>query len=363
MDAVQGKSGAHVGEIENPDGVGEHGSVACGDALKFMFRVQRDASDPLKDKIVEAKFLTFGCTSAIAASEALCRIIEERALTPIEALKITNQDIVEYLEGLPTQKIHCSVMGAEALETAVFDWAKKRGVDMAALGLHQLNNDEHEGRLVCSCFGITEPYLRRKIKELNLKTVDEVTGAIKAGGACGTCRGEIQDIINEIWSSATCATGTCELPQETQAAIDEFLNAKPETNQPEQAGEAPQREGSFIQLATVTQKADGSYANGPTLADAENPDAAALAASRAEYADASPYKRAKLIEKVIEEVARPVMKRDGGDVEIVDVKDNLVYVSLVGACEDCESATLTLEMLVETVLQDRLDPNIKIVQI
>lgn len=363
MDAVQGKSGAHVGEIENPDGVGEHGSVACGDALKFMFRVQRDASDPLKDKIVEAKFLTFGCTSAIAASEALCRIIEERALTPIEALKITNQDIVEYLEGLPTQKIHCSVMGAEALETAVFDWAKKRGVDMAALGLHQLNNDEHEGRLVCSCFGITEPYLRRKIKELNLKTVDEVTGAIKAGGACGTCRGEIQDIINEIWSSATCATGTCELPQETQAAIDEFLNAKPEPNQPEQAGEAPQREGSFIQLATVTQKADGSYANGPTLADAENPDAAALAASRAEYADASPYKRAKLIEKVIEEVARPVMKRDGGDVEIVDVKDNLVYVSLVGACEDCESATLTLEMLVETVLQDRLDPNIKIVQI
>ncbi len=363
MDAVQGKSGAHVGEIENPDGVGEHGSVACGDALKFMFRVQRDASDPLKDKIVEAKFLTFGCTSAIAASEALCRIIEERALTPIEALKITNQDIVEYLEGLPTQKIHCSVMGAEALETAVFDWAKKRGVDMAALGLHQLNNDEHEGRLVCSCFGITEPYLRRKIKELNLKTVDEVTGAIKAGGACGTCRGEIQDIINEIWSSATCATGTCELPQETQAAIDEFLNAKPETNQPEQAGEAPQRESSFIQLATVTQKADGSYANGPTLADAENPDAAALAASRAEYADASPYKRAKLIEKVIEEVARPVMKRDGGDVEIVDVKDNLVYVSLVGACEDCESATLTLEMLVETVLQDRLDPNIKIVQI
>lgn len=360
MDAVQGKSGAHVGEIDNPDGVGEHGSVACGDALKFMFRVQKDDSDPLKDKIVEAKFLTFGCTSAIAASEALCRIIEEKALTPIEALKITNQDIVEYLEGLPTQKIHCSVMGAEALETAVFDWAAKRGVDMEALGIRQLNNDEHEGRLICSCFGITEPYLRRKIKELNLKTVDEVTGAIKAGGACGTCRGEIQDVINEIWSTASCATGTCDLPEETKKAIEGVLTVdEPKKEEPSER----ERASSFVPLATVAQKADGTYENRPALAPEETPDAALLAKSRAEYADASPYKRAKLIEKVLEEVARPIMQRDGGDLEIVDVKDNLVYVSLVGACEDCDSATLTLEMLVETVLQDRLDPNIKVVQI
>ena len=107
MDAVQGKSGTHVGELKNADGVGEHGSVACGDALKFMFRVERNEENPTRDRIVEAKFLTFGCTSAIAASEALCRIIEERGLTPIEALKVTNQDIVDYLEGLPTQKIHC----------------------------------------------------------------------------------------------------------------------------------------------------------------------------------------------------------------------------------------------------------------
>ena len=118
MDAVQGKTGTHVGEVENADGVGEHGSVACGDALKFTFRVERDPVDPLKDKMVEARFLTFGCTSAIAASEALCRIIEERRCSPIEALKITNQDVVDFLEGLPNQKIHCSVMGAEALEAA-----------------------------------------------------------------------------------------------------------------------------------------------------------------------------------------------------------------------------------------------------
>jgi NifU-like protein len=134
MDAVQGKPGTHLGEIEDADGVGQHGSIVCGDALKFTFRVKKDP-DPLKDVITEAKYLTFGCTSAIAASEALCALIEGHNLTPIQALQIKNQDIVDFLEGLPQQKIHCSVMGAEALEAAVVDWAQKRGVDLAAQGV------------------------------------------------------------------------------------------------------------------------------------------------------------------------------------------------------------------------------------
>ena len=95
MAAVQGKPGTHLGEIEDADGFGEHGSIACGDALRFTFRVDRHPDDPLKDRITEARYLTFGCTSAIAASEALCAIIEEGDYTPIEALKITNQDIVD----------------------------------------------------------------------------------------------------------------------------------------------------------------------------------------------------------------------------------------------------------------------------
>ncbi len=350
MDAVQGKTGTHVGEVENADGVGEHGSVACGDALKFTFRVERDPADPLKDKIVEAKFLTFGCTSAIAASEALCRIIEDRRCTPIEALKITNQDVVDFLEGLPTQKIHCSVMGAEALEAAVFDWASKRGVDMDALGIKRLGSDEHEGRLVCKCFGITEPYLRRKIRELNLKTVDDVTGALKAGGACGTCRGDIQDIINEIWSANPCATGTCDVPavetKETTPVVG-----------PETSGSASAPTG-FVPLATVSTAKDGTLKQNPTLTPLSSP-----VASAEEFAKASAYQKAKLIEKTIDAEIRHVLRRDGGDLEIVDVKDNLVYVQLVGACDGCESATQTLELLVETVLQDRLDPTIKVIQL
>ena len=171
MDAVHGKPGTHLGEIENPDGLGEHGSLACGDALRFTFRVKRHATDPTKDVIVEARYLTFGCTSAIAASEALCTLIERGGYTPIEALKIQNKDIVEFLEGLPQQKIHCSVMGAEALETAVFDWALKRGVDLRELGIDVRADEQEEGRIVCQCFSLSEPYIRRKIKELNLRTI------------------------------------------------------------------------------------------------------------------------------------------------------------------------------------------------
>ena len=135
MDAVHGKPGTHMGEIADPDGLGDHGSIACGDALRFTFRVRRHPTDPTRDVITEARYLTFGCTSAIAASEALCTIIEEGRFTPIQALSVTNEDIVEFLEGLPDQKIHCSVMGAEALQAAVFNWARKRGVDLTKLGI------------------------------------------------------------------------------------------------------------------------------------------------------------------------------------------------------------------------------------
>src|SRR5512141_2170180 len=100
MDAVHGKPGTHMGEIEQPDGLGEHGSIACGDALRFTFRVRRHAADPRQDVITDARYLTFGCTSAIASSEALCAIIEQGTFTPLTALKIRNSDIVEFLQGL-----------------------------------------------------------------------------------------------------------------------------------------------------------------------------------------------------------------------------------------------------------------------
>lgn len=345
MDAVQGRPGTHLGEIEQADGVGEHGSIVCGDALKFMFRVRKDA-DPLKDVIVEARYLTFGCTSAIAASEALCALIEGKGLTPIEALNIRNQDIVDYLEGLPRQKIHCSVMGAEALEAAVVDWAQKRGVDLVAQGV-KLSGEkaQEEGRVVCKCFGLTEPYLRRKIKELKLRTVEDIVSALKAGGMCGSCRyaqGGLQDILNEVWATACdqCpASGMC--GSGGGAATDH-------------GGGRAVRGGGAGESAS----AEGPGGEGTGRAPGEAKKAGAGGGETL-----SPYQLAKQIERVLEEEVRPALRRDGGDLELVDIKGWKVYVALKGACASCPGASRTLQLIVENTLKERVDAHIEVIPV
>ena len=169
----------NVGEIENPDGTGEVGSLACGDALKLTFKLDENG------KIKDAKFKTFGCASAIATSSVLTDMI--KGLTIDEAAKITNRDIANYLGGLPEQKMHCSVMGREALEAAIENYrsgGKKK---------HEL-----EGKVVCTCFGVTENEIERVIRENDLTTVEQVTNYCKAGGGCGGCQGEIEKIIEKL---------------------------------------------------------------------------------------------------------------------------------------------------------------------
>jgi len=306
MDAVHGKPGTHMGEIENPDGFGEHGSIVCGDALRFTFRVKRHPTDPTKDVITEARYLTFGCTSAIAASEALCALIEQGQYTPIEALKITNEDIVKYLEGLPQQKIHCSVMGAEALESAVFNWAQKRGVDLKKLGIQIHADVEKEGRIVCKCFSLSEPYLRRKIEELNLRTIADITNATKAGGACTSCHhapGGLQDLLNDIWGQG----------------------------------------GKRLRIVPKTSPSEPPASPAPT--------------------GLSPFQFYKKVENTIEEVVRPALARDGGNVEIFDIKDNLVFCRLSGACAGCPGASQTLKLMVEKTLKDLVDERIRVIEV
>jgi len=169
----------NVGEIENPDGVGEVGSLACGDALKLTFKLDKNG------RIAEAKFKTFGCASAIATSSVLTDMI--KGLTLEEAAKITNRDIADYLGGLPEQKMHCSVMGREALEAAIDNY--RGGIKKK----HEL-----EGRVVCTCFGVTEKEIERVIRDNDLTTVEQVTNYCKAGGGCGGCKGEIEKIIERI---------------------------------------------------------------------------------------------------------------------------------------------------------------------
>jgi NifU-like protein len=249
----------NVGEIENPSGVGDVGSLACGDALKLTLKVEND-------RIVDAKFKTFGCASAIASSSALTEMIIGMSID--EAAKITNQDIADFLGGLPKEKMHCSVMGREALEAAIADY---RGTTLPTA----------EGEIVCECFGVTDVEIIRAIKESNLRSVEEITNFTKAGGGCGKCEERLRDIL--------------------QATIGETLHIRSIAKKP--------------QRMTALQKI-------------------------------------KKIEEVLEREIKPGLRKDGGDIELIDVDGDIVMVSLRGACTSCAKSQTTLKQYVEKKLRE-----------
>ncbi len=302
MAAVKGEAGTHMGELEDADGFGEHGSIVCGDTLRFTFRVERHPTDPTRDIITQARYLTFGCTSAIAASEALCTLLEEQHKTPLEALQVTNQDLIDFLDGLPEQKIHCSVMGAEALQKAVADWAVKRGVDLTKWlpDTTPADKDEDEGRVVCNCFSVTEPYLRRKIKELGLHSIAEITNALKAGGGCTVCHhapGGLQDLLDETW------------------------------------GVMPNK-------------------------DFEETPASAAAHAEAEL---SPFRLGQQIEALITELIRPQLRGEGNNIELVDIKEHKVYCRMTGSCSQREETARAVKLRVEHQIKEHVDDRLQVI--
>lgn len=262
---------------------GEVGSIACGDALRLHIKVEVTT-----DRIVDSRFQTFGCTSAIASSSALTEMI--KGLTLDEALKVTNKDIANYLGGLPEAKMHCSVMGQEALEAAIYNY---RGIPLAA------HDDDDEGALVCTCFGVSENKVRRVVTENNLTSAEQVTNYIKAGGGCGSCLAKIDDIIKDV--------------KEKNAVTN--LN----TNGVNPAEEIP----NFGQKRPLTN-----------------------------------VQKIALIQKVLDEEVRPVLIADGGDVELYDLDGDIVKVVLQGACGSCASSTATLKIAVESRLRDRVSPTL-----
>ena len=262
----------NVGTIEGADGVGEAGSLACGDALKLMFKLGPDG------RIAEVKFQTFGCGSAIASASALTELIKGKTLA--EAERITNKDVAEYLGGLPEQKMHCSVMGREALEAAIENYRT------GGKGGRQL-----EGRVVCTCFGVTEKEIERVVRENGLATVEQVTNYCKAGGGCGGCHGEIEEIIGGV------------------------------------RGE-----------------------RGPAAAAA--PPAAAAAAAAPSKKALTNIQKIQLIQQVLDQEVRPALQADGGDLELIDVEGNRVVVALRGMCAQCQAAGFTIADVVQAKLRE-----------
>ncbi|MDD4869974.1 MAG: Fe-S cluster assembly protein NifU [Kiritimatiellae bacterium] len=252
----------NVGLIENPDGIGEVGSMACGDALKLTFKLDE------KKRIVDVKFKTFGCASAIASSSALTEMI--KGMTIEQAEKVTNQDIANYLGGLPEQKMHCSVMGREALEMAIANYRTgKTGKKILA------------GKVVCTCFGVTEEEIERVVRDNNLTTVEQVTNYCKAGGGCGNCKNDIVQIIERIRKERESKSASTQKPAKL----------------------------------TVLQKV-------------------------------------KLIEETLDREIRPMLKRDGGDIELIDISGSRVIVSFRGMCAGCQAAPSTIKDVVEAKLRE-----------
>ncbi len=261
---------------------GEVGSIACGDALRLHLKIEE-----ANDKILDARFQTFGCTSAIASSEALVELV--KGLNLDDALKVTNKEIADFLGGLPEAKMHCSVMGQEALEAAIYNY---RGIE------RDVHEDDDEGALICSCFGITESKIRRVVLENKLTSAEDVTNYVKAGGGCGSCLATIDDIIESVQK--------------------EVATAKEVTN-------------TYHQVSTTGESTPRPLTNVQKIA---------------------------LIQKVLDEEVRPVLIADGGDVELYDVDGDIIKVLLQGACGSCSSSTATLKIAIEARLRDRINPNI-----
>lgn len=258
----------NVGVVEDADGIGEVGSLACGDALKLTFKLDENKT------ISDAKFQTFGCASAIASSSAMTEMI--KGLTVDDAGKITNDDIAEYLGGLPKEKMHCSVLGRDALEKAI---AYYKGVPY----------EKAEGDIVCECFGVTDLEIKRAVTENQLASIEDVTDFVKAGGGCGNCHDRIQEIIDSV-------IGKKRSKKEKKSRM------------------------------TIIEKI-------------------------------------RLIEDVLEKEIKPVLKKDGGNIELIDLDGTQVLVELRGACANCKTSQVTIKSFIESKIQELVSPELTVKEV
>ncbi|WP_300367882.1 iron-sulfur cluster assembly scaffold protein [Hydrogenimonas sp.] len=282
--------------------VADFGAESCGDAVRLYWIV-----DPKTDKILDAKFKSFGCGTAIASSDTMVELCKGKTVD--EAVKITNIDVEKAMRdepntpAVPPQKMHCSVMAYDVIKKAA---SLYKGVDMESF------EDEI---IVCECARVSLNTIKEVIKLNDLKTVEEITDYTKAGAFCKSC-------------------------------------IKP--------GGHEEREWYLVDILADTRR---------EMEEEKLKEAAEKQASGEEisFNDMTLVQKIKAIDSVIDESVRQYLIMDGGNMEVLDVKQNGqytdVYIRYLGACSGCASSTTGTLYAIESTLKEKLDPNIRVLPI
>jgi len=278
--------------------VADFGAESCGDAVRLYWAV-----DPRTDRILESKFKSFGCGTAIASSDTMAELCKDKTVD--EAVKITNIDVEKAMRdtpdvpAVPPQKMHCSVMAYDVIKKAA---AQYKGVDMESF---------EEEVIVCECARVSLSTLREVIRLNDLTTVEQITDYTKAGAFCKSC-----------------------IRPGGHEEKDIYLVDLLEEYEKEKMAKAADASGAGADLS---------------------------------FAEMTLVQKLKAVDKTVEENIRQMLIMDGGDMEILDIKENGqhidIYIRYLGACNGCASASTGTLFAIENILKEKLDQNIRVLPI
>ena len=296
----------HMGEFSEEDAkarnakliVADFGAESCGDAVRLFWLV-----DEKTDKIIDAKFKSFGCGTAIASSDTMVDLCIGKTVD--EAVKITNLDVEFAMRdnpetpAVPPQKMHCSVMAYDVIKQAA---AHYKGISP---------EDFEDQIIVCECARVSLGTIKEVIKLNDLHSAEEITQYTKAGAFCKSCIKPGGHEKRDYY--------LVDILAETRAEIDR-----------EKLKNTMKSDVAFDEMTVVGQL--------------------------------------KAVESVLDAEIRPMLHNDGGDLEVIDIQKAEgaaidVYIRYLGACSGCSSGSGATLYAIETILQEELSPNIRVMPV